>query len=141
MLEADSNIADLEGKLDAMASASADLTDAWTEVGQWWSARQRTVFATRNKGAWPMRDPDTSKVGRGVLIRTGTLLRAVSNAKPITTSPTTATFGQRGSAGWYGVFHQRGKGGMPLRQPVPPITDAEGDEITRIIAAQILEAK
>ena len=140
MLDASSNIVDLEDKLDAMASASADLTDAWTEVGKWWKARQVTVFTTMNRGAWPMRDPDTSKIGRGVLIRSGELLRSVSNPKPITASPTSASFGQRGSAGWYGIFHQRGKG-VPLRQPVPPLTPAEGDQVVQILAEHILEAK
>lgn len=140
MLEASSNIVDLEDRLDAMAAASSDLTGAWTDVGKWWKARQVTVFTTMNRGAWPMRDPDTSRIGKGVLIRTGELFRAVSSPKPITASPTSASFGQRGSAGWYGIFHQRGKG-VPLRQPVPPLTAAEGEQVVRIIADHILGAK
>lgn len=140
MLEASSNIVDLEDKLDAMANASADLTDAWVEVGKWWKARQQTIFATMNRGAWPMRDPDTSKIGKGVLIRSGALFRSVSDPKPISSSPTSASFGQRGNAAWYGIFHQRGKG-VPLRQPVPPITPTEATQIVDIIAEQIMEAK
>lgn len=139
MIDADSNVADLEARLTSMALAAADLSGAWTDVGHWWRSRQVTVFTTANRGAWPMRDPDTKKMGRGTLIRTGELLRAVSSPKPIYSSPTTARFGASGSAGWYGVFHQRGKG-VPLRQPVPPITNAEADEVVKIIAKHILEA-
>lgn len=139
MIQAETNVADLEARLDAMALAASDLSGAWDEVGRWWRARQLTVFTTMNRGAWPMRDPDTSDVGSGVMIRTGELLRAVSSTKPIYSSPTTARFGASGSKGWYGVFHQRGDG-VPMRQPVPPITDAEASEVVRIIADHILEA-
>ena len=140
MIAVESNVADLESRLDAMSLAASDLSSAWPEVGQWWRARQITVFTTANRGAWPMRDPDTSNVGSGVMIRTGELLRAVSSPKPIYSSPTTARFGASGSKGWYGVFHQRGNG-VPMRQPVPPITDAEAGEVVQIIAKHILEAK
>lgn len=140
MLEVNGNIADLEAKLEAMGAAAADLTDVWPEIGQWWAARQKTVFATGNRGAWEMRAPSTKPGGRGVLMRSGALMKAVSNPKPISPTPTSARFGAQGSAGWYGVFHQRGDG-VPKRQPVPPITSAEGEEVVRIIAEHILEAK
>lgn len=139
MMELDSNIVDLEQQLDAMGKASADLTGAWTEVGRWWRARQTTVFATRNRGEWPMRDADTKNIGKGPLMRTGTLFKAVSSPKPAYSSPTTARFGAVGSAGWYGVFHQRGKG-VPKRQPVPPITASESKDIIEIISDHIMEA-
>lgn len=139
MIQIDGNVVDLEQQLDAMATAAGDLTTAWTKVGTWWRARQITVFATANNGAWPMRDKDTSKIGRGPLIRTGELMRAVSSPKPIYASPTTARFGQQGSKGWYGVFHARGDG-VPVRQPVPPLTQAEALEVVDIIRDHIMEA-
>lgn len=139
MIRIDGNVVDLEHELDAMADAAGDLTGAWTKVGQWWKARQTTVFTTRNRGQWPMRDPDTSKVGRGPLIRTGALQRSVSGTKPLYASPTTARFGQRGNAGWYGIFHARGNG-VPVRNPVPPLTMAEAGEVVDIIREHIMEA-
>lgn len=139
MIQIDGNVVDLERELTAKAEAAADLTDAWTEVGKWWKARQTTVFTTRNRGQWPMRDPDTSKVGRGPLIRTGVLQRSVSSPKPIYASATTARFGQQGGKGWYGIFHARGNG-VPVRNPVPPITQAEAVEVVEIIREHILEA-
>lgn len=138
MITVDGNVIDLERKLDAMGSAAGDLTDVWPEVGRWWQARERAVFATMNRGAWPMRDPDT-RMSRGVLIRTGELLRAVSNPKPLYASATTARFGASGAKGWYGVFHQRGKG-VPLRQPVPAPTATEANEVAEIIGQHIMGA-
>lgn len=139
MIQIDGNIVDLEAQLDDMAAAAADLTDAWTSVGQWWKARQVTVFTTANRGEWPMRDPDTKKIGRGPLMRTGELMRAVSSPKPIYSSPSTARFGQQGTKGWYGVFHARGSG-VPVRNPVPPLTQAEALEVVEIIRDHIMEA-
>lgn len=140
MLEMQGNVLDLEQQLAAMEKASADLTPAWSEVGKWWQSRQRTVFATMNRGAWPMRDPQTKPGGRGVLIRTGSLLKAVSSPKPTYSSPTTARFGQTGSLGWYGVFHARGDG-VPKRDPVPPFNSAETSEVVDIIRTHIMEAQ
>lgn len=139
MIQIDGNVVDLEAELGAMAGAAADLTSAWPKVGEWWKARQTTVFTTRNRGQWPMRDPDTSKIGRGPLIRTGVLQRSVSSPKPIYASPSTARFGQSGGKGWYGIFHARGNG-VPVRNPVPPLTQAEAGEVVEIIRDHILEA-
>lgn len=140
MLQMQGNILDLEERLSAMEKASADLTPAWSEVGKWWQSRQRSVFATMNRGSWPMRDPDTKSMGRGVLIRTGELLRAVSSPKPTYSSPSTARFGQSGSKGWYGVFHARGSG-VPVRNPVPSFSATETSEVVDIITRHIMEAK
>lgn len=140
MLEMQGNVLDLEERLAAMEKASANLMPAWAEVGKWWQSRQRTVFATMNRGAWPMRDPDTKSMGRGVLIRSGNLLKAVSNPKPTYSSPTTARFGQSGSLGWYGVFHARGSS-VPVRNPVPPFNSAETSEVVDIIVKHIMEAQ
>lgn len=140
MIETTSNIADLEDRLDAAGLAAEDLTSVWPQVGKWWQSRQRAVFTTGNYGAWEMRDPATKAGGRGPLIRTGALMRAVSNPKPISPTPTSASFGAQGTQGWYGVFHQRGEG-VPLRQPVPPLNPREADEVVQLIARHILEAK
>lgn len=139
MIEFDSNIVDIEDQLEAMGKASTDLTEAWTEVGRWWRARQSTIFATRNRGQWAVRDADTKNIGKGPLMKTGTLFKAVSSPKPAYSSPTTARFGAIGSAGWYGIFHQRGEG-VPKRQPVPPITATEAREIVEIIGTHIMKA-
>lgn len=139
MIQVDGNVVDLEDQLDAMSEAAADLTDAWPKVGEWFKARQTTVFMTANRGEWPMRDPDTKKIGRGPLIRTGELMRAVSSPKPIFASPSTARFGQQGAKGWYGVFHARGNG-VPVRNPVPPLTQAEAIEVVEILRDHIMEA-
>lgn len=140
MIEVNGNIVDLEKRLEAITGAAADLTGVWPAVGQWWSAREKTVFMTGNSGAWEARSPATKPGGRGVLMRTGALMKAVSNPKPMNPTPTSARFGSNGATGWYGVFHQRGNG-VPKRQPVPPITQAEGEEVVVIIAKHILEAK
>lgn len=139
-MDVDSNIVDLEAKLEAMGAASADLTPAWSQVGSWWNARQLTVFKTLNRGQWPMLDPSTEKPRRGILIRSGELLRSVSSKTPVYSSPTTARFGQTGKKGWYGIFHQSGKG-VPQRQPVPPLTSAEQAEVVDIIREHIMEAE
>lgn len=140
MIQISGNMVDLEQQLDAMALAAGDLTGAWPEVGKWWQARQRAVFATHNSGAWPLRDKGTKTGGRGVLIRSGALLRSVSNPKPVYSSPSTARFGQTGTDGWYGVFHQRGDS-VPVRKPVPPLTETEAKEVVAILAKHIMEAK
>lgn len=140
MFDAESNIVDLEKRLEAMSKASADLTPAWNDVGTWWNARQLTVFKTMNNGKWPLLDPQTEQPKRGILIRSGELLKAVSNKKPAFSSPTTARFGQSGKPGWYGIFHQTGKG-VPKRQPVPPLTGQEVEEVVGIISDHIMEAK
>lgn len=140
MIQIDGNVVDLERELDGMADAAGDLTSVWPKVGQWWKARQTTVFTTANNGVWEMRDPDTSKVGRGPLIRTGELMRSVSSPKPIYASPSTARFGQQGAKGWYGIFHARGNG-VPVRNPVPPLTQAEAGEVVEIIRDHIMEAR
>lgn len=139
-MDVESNITDIETQLEAMGKAAADLSPAWSAVGQWWQARQTTVFRTMNQGKWPMLDPQTKRPKRGVLIRTGELLRAVSSTTPIYASPTTARFGQSGSKGWYGIFHQTGKG-VPQRQVVPPLTNTEVGEVVDIIREHIMEAK
>jgi len=139
VIKIEGNLVDLEAQLDAMADAAGDLSGVWPKVGNWWRARQLTVFATRNRGAWEMRDPDTSQVGSGPLIRTGALMRAVSKPKPIYSSPSTARFGQQGKPGWYGIFHARGNG-VPVRNPVPPLTQAEASDVVDIIRDHIMEA-
>lgn len=138
MLNVESNITDLEAKLEEAGVKAGDLSSVWPKVGDWWASRQRMVFMTMNRGAWPMRDPDTKTMGRGVLIRTGRLMRAVSSAKPLYASPTTARYGARtGGDTYYGLFHQQGNG-VPKRQPVPPLTAQEGADVVKIIAKHIM---
>ena len=138
MIDVESNVVDLEQLLDDMAEKAGDLSDAWPKVGQWWRARQITVFTTANRGAWPTRDPDTQKIGRGLMIRTGALQRAASQPRPLHASPTTARFGMKpGGPAYYGLFHQMGAG-VPVRQVVPPLTPAEGSEVVEILRDHIL---
>jgi len=140
MFDVESNITDLEEQLTKIGAAAADLSDTWNDVGNWWAARQRMIFLTQNRGQWQTRDPQTNSMGRGVLIRTGRLMRAVSSAKPLYASPSTARFGANsGGDTYYGLFHQRGAG-VPKRQPVPPLTAQEGNEVVQIIAKNILGA-
>lgn len=140
MIDIESNAVDLEQLLGDMADKAGDLTGAWPKVGSWWRARQLSVFATGNRGAWPTRDPDTKKMGRGLMIRTGALQRAASQPKPLYSSASSARFGMTpGGPAYYGLFHQTGAG-VPVRQVVPPLTPSEATEIVEIIRDHIMEA-
>ena len=139
MIGIEDTTAELTHVLEVAADHAGDLTGAWDEVGQWWQARQRTVFATQNRGAWPMRSPNTQKMGRGMMIRSGALLRVVSSPRPLYASPTTARFGHPGyGAAYYGRFHQFGQS-QPIREVVPGLTATEGEEVAQIIADYLLE--
>lgn len=134
----DQGIADLEQILAKAEKAATDLTPVWPKVGQWWRARQLSVFASAGRGTWePQKFPQGS---RGILIRTGELQRAVSNPNPITTSPTSASFGANGRAGWYGIFHQSGTGGVPQREPIMPLDGQDSEAVAEIFAKHFEEA-
>lgn len=140
MIEAKANTVDLEKLLGDMAEKAGDLTSVWPKVGQWWKARQTTVFMTGNRGAWGVRDKDTAKIGPRLMVRTGLLMRTASNPKPLYASPTTARFGmQSGGDAYYGLFHQRGSG-VPKREVVPGLQPNEVDEIVDIIRDHIMAA-
>lgn len=139
MIDIEDTTAELTHVLNVAADNAGDLTGVWDDIGQWWQARQKTVFATQNRGAWPMRSPNSTKIGRGLMIRSGALLRVVSSPRPLYASPTTARFGHPGyGAAYYGRFHQFGQS-QPTREVVPGFTGNEGEEVTQIIADYLLE--
>lgn len=131
-------IVDLEKALEKLEKAASDLTPVWPKVGQWWRARQLAVFASGGRGTWEtLKSPQGS---RGILIRSGQLRNAVSSPRPITASPTSAAFGATGRAGWYGIFHQSGTGGVPERQPVLPLDGRDTQEVMEIFQKHFDEA-
>ena len=131
-------IADLEKTLERLEKAASDLSEVWPKVGQWWRARQLSIFASAGRGTWEtLKAPRGS---RGILIRTGALRDAVSNPNPISASPTSATFGANGRAGWYGMFHQSGTGGVPMREPILPLDGQDSDAVMEIFAKHFEEA-
>jgi hypothetical protein len=139
VIEIEDSTAELQHVLEVTADHAGDLTGAWDDIGRWWQARQKTVFATRNRGAWPMRSSATKAMSRGLMMRTGTLLRVVSSPRPLYSSPTTARFGHPGyGAAYYGRFHQFGQS-QPLREVVPGLTATEGEEVAQIIADYVME--
>lgn len=133
----EAGIGNLQTKMTAVERLSRDLRPVWPEIGGWWAGRSMRVFAA-GQGAWAPLDPDTHR-GTGILIKTGQLRSAVANPNPIQPSPTSATFGVRGHSGWYGVFHQNGRG-LPMRKPVPVVTGAEVAEIERILVRHFEKA-
>ncbi len=139
MIEINENgIADLDEQLARLEKAASDLTDVWPKIGQWWRARQLSVFASGGRGTWEtLKFPQGS---RGILIRSGGLRDAVSNPNPISTSPTSATFGANGRGGWYGIFHQAGTGGVPQRQPILPLDGQDTEAVMDIFAKHFEEA-
>lgn len=137
MITVQSNVVDIEQMLDELAGRARDLRPLWPRVGQWFAARQKTVFATRNAGQWAPSDPATRN--KGVLVRTGALRRSVTSATPIYASATTARFGARaGGPAYYGLFHARGSG-VPIRPPVPALRSSEQGEIVEIVAEYLTE--
>lgn len=121
-----------------------DLTPLWPKIGDWFAERQRAVW-DRGRSAWKPLDADylianrrSGFAGRGPLIRTGALKRAVSKGTPVKQTPSYAVFGAKGGPAWYGVFHQRGTTVMPKRQPVPKLTATERREVVTLVADYLL---
>ena len=138
MIEMDANIIRVDQLLEEMGERAGDLTNVWPEVGKWWQARQRTVFATANRGAWPMRAAGTNNMGKPPMVATGALLRSVSSPKPLYSSPSTARFGHKGfGTAFYARFHQFGQS-QPIRHVVPGLTGSETTELVDIIAECIV---
>ena len=139
MIDVQANSTEVAHRLEVAADKAGDLSGVWEDVGRWWQARQQTVFATHNRGAWPMHAPATVNTGRGLMVRTGALLRVVSSPRPLYSSPTTARFGHPGyGPAYYGRFHQFGQS-QPQREVVPGFTGSEAEEVTDIIADYLLE--
>ncbi len=133
----ETGVNELLGKLEAVEKLSRDLRPVWPEIGGWWAGRAMRVFAA-GQGGWAPLDPDTQR-GTGILIKTGQLRAAIANPSPIRPSPTSAFFGARGRAGWYGIFHQEGRG-VARRQPVPDVTGAEVSKVEEILAVHFEKA-
>jgi hypothetical protein len=127
----EAGMGNLQSRLEGVQKLSRDLRPVWPEIGGWWGGREMRVFAA-GQGGWAPLDRDTHR-GTGILIKTGQLRRALANPNPIQAAPTSAIFGARGRAGWYGVFHQNGRG-VPMRKPVPEVNGAEVGQVEKILA-------
>jgi len=141
VIAVDANITEVDKLLEQAGQRAGDLSGAWPDVGKWWQARQRTVFATGNRGAWPMRAAGAKRLGKAPMIGTGALLRSVSSPRPLYSSPSTARFGHKGyGVAFYARFHQFGQS-QPVRQVVPGLTGTEADEVVEILLEHIMGEK
>jgi hypothetical protein len=109
--------------LDSAEKATADWTTSWPALGAaWWTTRERNVFDTNGLGRWAPLKFSTlrQKKAEGssqILVRTGMLLRQVTEPSPKVAGARFAVFGP-GSPVPYAKYHLQG-GRMPRRSPVP----------------------
>lgn len=148
------DLVEIEGNLNAatlmlkeMEHRTADLTGVWDRVGQHYADRQRRLFTSGVRRQWAPLKPQTvlrkrreGFAGRGVLVRTGALMAAATNPKPLTVSKRYAVFGIRGYDGRVAKWHRKGTSSMPARNPVPALDKIARERITREIVAYIEEA-
>ena len=98
------------------------------------------MFDTNGRGRWaPLASSTVAEKRRagasgGPLIRTGTLLRDLSDPAPRKSEPRFAVFGP--PAVPYAIYHARGRG-VPRRSPVPTMTIGERRQVAAILLAYL----
>lgn len=146
----ESDFAGVYALLDGIESRTTNLMGAWPEVGRWFAEREQKVFSTKGRGRWAPRSPSyitalrrEALAGRGLLVRSGSLLRASSTATPIKAAPRFAVFGLGGNAHPHQVqiarWLSKGRPSMPRRTAVPGLTVGERRDVGRIVKKHILE--
>lgn len=131
-----------------MLAQAADFSDAWAEIGTMVADRERQVFAETRGGAgrrWRPLKADTilRKRRQGFqtapMIRTGSLLAELTNAKPVAEGRGFAVWGPRNSEiAHVGVRHKRGQGNAPQRDPAPPMRPREAASFLDIMRRHVI---
>lgn len=126
----------------------SDFSPAWAEIGGLIATREQGVFAETRGGAgrrWPMLRADTvirkrrEGFSTAPMVRTGSLLRELTNATPRKSSPSFAIWGpQDADVAQVGVRHKRGQGNAPQRDPAPPIRPKEADTYIAVMRKHVL---
>lgn len=129
----------------SVARSLTDLSPVWPKAGKWWARREEGIFARNGRPRWKPLSPGyivrRRKEGMGghMLVRTGTLKRAVTSAAPKRATRQYAVFGPRGRAAPHWSLLKTGTSSMPKRDPAPPPTKAERAEVAKILADYVRE--
>jgi hypothetical protein len=135
-------------QLDELTKITEDLRPIWPEVGQVFSERQRTIFATGSRGRWAplaastlMKKASTSLSPSTILVHSGLLRDAATNPNPINAREQSAEFGVPAGdpSRAYTDYHVKGNG-VPQRNPLPKLTPIERRDLIAIIRKRIGKA-
>jgi phage gpG-like protein len=135
-------------QLDELVQITEDLRPIWPEVGQAFAERQRTIFATGSRGRWAplaastlMKKAKTSISPSTILVDSGLLRDAATNANPINAREQSAEFGVPAAdpSRAYSQYHIKGNG-VPQRNPLPKFTPIERRDLINIIRKRLQKA-
>ena len=124
-------LAEVTDALGDLAERAGDLRPVWPRIGRLWSAREAQVFSSAGLGRWaPLAAATLVRKPSGAppLVRTGSLLAALTRVEP--------RFGDQGMAAFgppkdqpedtaIGSRLARGTSRMPARSPVPRLRAGE----------------
>lgn len=141
-------VAAVAEQMSTMLAQAADFSGAWAEIGFMIADRERKVFAETRSGAgrrWRPLKAETilrkRRMGLSTapMVRTGSLLAELTNAKPVAEGRGFAVWGPRNSEiAHVGVRHKRGQGNAPQRDPAPPIRPREAESFLNIMRRHVI---
>lgn len=135
--------------LSALEDRTSNLTEVWPRVGRIYADRERRLFTSGLRRTWaPLKSTTilTKRregfAGRGILVRTGGLMRAVQNPTPLKAGPRFGVFGiapglgdVQKTANWL----RKGTARMPRRNPIPALDSVARGQVAKEIVAWIEE--
>jgi phage gpG-like protein len=132
-------------QLDELVEVTEDLRPIWPEVGEAFAERQNEIFRTGSRGRWAplaastlMKKASTSLSASTILVHSGLLRDAATNATPINAREQSAEFGVPAAnpSRAYAQYHIKGSG-VPQRNPLPKFTPVERSTLIKIIRRRI----
>jgi hypothetical protein len=135
-------------QLDDLTRITEDLRPIWPEVAQAFAERQRSIFATGSRGRWAplaastmMKKSGTSLSPSTILVHSGLLRDAATNANPINPREQSVEFGVPAGdpSRAYAQYHVKGNG-VPQRNPLPKLLPAERRDLIGIVRKRIGKA-
>jgi hypothetical protein len=134
-------------QLDELVKITEDLRPIWPEVGRAFGERQDEIFRTGSRGRWAplaastlIKKAGTSISPSSILVHSGLLKDAASNANPINARQQSVEFGVPAGdpSRVYARYHIKGNG-VPQRNPLPKFTPTERSTLIKIIRRRIGE--
>lgn len=140
-VRADLTSAELE-EIESVLDRVFRLETFWRDLGSWYDERERAVFSSASR-LKPLKEATVrrKKGDRTPLVRTGSLRNATLAGNPVKANQREAFFGiPKGSRlRPVAVLHRDGARGKLKRNPVPPLTGKERDEIKDKLRDYILK--